>query len=154
MRRGFVSLASLGFVAATATAQTIPANIANSLFQVAEDDGAAEVAFKITYPTAAGEAYNVDFNADGAGMTVMGVAVGLRLDRPGPPRADRCLRRQPRARRFGPDAGPREPAREPDEPDRHSARKRRVLRGPHDVRHARRRARQQRRARNRGFRDG
>jgi hypothetical protein len=74
MRKWFASLAILGLAATAATAQTIPAAIANALFQVSEDDGGAELAFKIFYPTPAGEAYNVDFNADAAGMTVMGVA--------------------------------------------------------------------------------
>src|SRR5262249_61033851 len=69
--------AVLGLAAAAATAQAIPASIANSLVQVAEDDGAAETSLKIIYPTPAGEAYNVDFNTDAAGMTVMGVAVEL-----------------------------------------------------------------------------
>jgi hypothetical protein len=73
----FASFAVLGLAATAATAQTIPGAIANSLFQVAEDDGEAELAFKITYPTVAGEAYNVDFDTDAAGVTVMGVAVGI-----------------------------------------------------------------------------
>jgi hypothetical protein len=73
----FASFAVLGLAATSATAQTIPFAITNSLFDVSEDDGAAELAFKISYPTAAGEAYNVDFDTDGAGMTVMGVAVDI-----------------------------------------------------------------------------
>src|SRR5258705_6252497 len=77
MRKWFVSLAVLGLAATAATAQVIPGAIANSLFQVSEDDNGAETSFKIFYPTVAGEAYNVDFNADGAGMTVMGVAIQL-----------------------------------------------------------------------------
>src|SRR5262249_48806783 len=77
MRKLFASLAVLGLAATAATAQTIPGAIANSLFTVSEDDGAAEIAYKIFYPTPAGEAYNVDFNTDAAGMTVMGVAVSL-----------------------------------------------------------------------------
>jgi hypothetical protein len=77
MRKWFASLAVLGLAATAATAQTIPNAIANSLFQVSEDDNAAELAYKLFYPSAAGEAFNVDFNSDAAGMTVMGVAVEL-----------------------------------------------------------------------------
>jgi hypothetical protein len=74
MWKCFASLAVIGLTATAATAQTIPAAVANSLFQVAEDDNGPELAFKLTSPTVAGEAYNVDFNTDAAGMTVMGVA--------------------------------------------------------------------------------
>jgi hypothetical protein len=77
MRKWFASLAVLGLAATAATAQTIPSAIANSLFQVSEDDNAAETSFKIFYPTVAGEAYNVDFDNAGAGMTVMGVAIQM-----------------------------------------------------------------------------
>jgi hypothetical protein len=77
MRKWFASLAVLGLAATAATAQTIPNSIANSLFQVIEDDNGPELAYKLFYPSAAGEAFNVDFNSDGAGMTVMGVAVEL-----------------------------------------------------------------------------
>jgi len=77
MRKWFASLAILGLAATAATAQTIPNAIATSLFQVSEDDGGAELAFKIFYPTPAGEAYNVDFNSDGAGVNVFGLAVEL-----------------------------------------------------------------------------
>src|SRR6185295_18032173 len=77
MRKWFASLCALGLAATAATAQTIPSAIANSLFQLAEDDGIAEVTLKFTSPTAAGEMYNVDFNTDGAGMTVFGIAVEL-----------------------------------------------------------------------------
>jgi hypothetical protein len=73
----FAPLAVLGLAATDATAQTIPSATANSLFQVSEDDNVAELAFKFSNPTVAGEAYDVDFNADGAGMNVMGVAVSL-----------------------------------------------------------------------------
>src|SRR6185295_6678695 len=60
-----------------AAAQTIPNAIANSLFQVSEDDGAAELAFQISATAPTGQAYNVDFNTDGAGMTVLGVAIEI-----------------------------------------------------------------------------
>src|SRR5262249_6608481 len=77
MRTWSALLAFLGLAASTAPAQTIPSSIANSLFQVSEDDGAAETSFKLWSPTPAGEYYNVDFNTDAAGMTVLGVAVEL-----------------------------------------------------------------------------
>jgi hypothetical protein len=77
MWKCFASLAVFGLTATAATAQTIPPAAANLLFQVSEDDNGPELAFKITTPTVAGEAYSVDFNADGAGMTMFGVAVAM-----------------------------------------------------------------------------
>jgi hypothetical protein len=77
MRESWVAVSLLGLAAVGAPAQTIPASITNSLFQVAEDDGAAEAAFKLLSPTPAGEAYNVDFDAAAAGMTILGLSVEL-----------------------------------------------------------------------------
>jgi hypothetical protein len=77
MKKWFVFLAVLGLDAATVTAQVIPLQIADSLFQVSEDDGVPETIFKLSYPSQPGEAYNVDFDTDAAGMTVMGVAIEL-----------------------------------------------------------------------------
>jgi len=77
MKKRWIAGSLLGLAAAAAPAQTIPGWIANSLFQLSEDDDGAELACKIFDPTPAGEAYDVDFNNDGTGMTVMGVAVEL-----------------------------------------------------------------------------
>ncbi len=82
MRKWFASLAVLGLAATAATAQVIPPAIANALQQVSEDDGVAEIAFKVIYPTPAGEFMNVDFNTDAAGLSVLGVAVGLYVSGP------------------------------------------------------------------------
>jgi hypothetical protein len=75
MRKWFASLGVLGLAATAATAQTIPNLIGNGLFNVSEDDGGAELAFKIFYPTPVGEMYNVDFNSDASGMSVLGLQV-------------------------------------------------------------------------------
>ena len=77
MTKTWIAASLAGFAAAEAPAQTIPASITNSLFQVAEDDGVAEAAFKLLTPTPAGEAYNVDFDAAGAGMTILGLSAEL-----------------------------------------------------------------------------
>lgn len=77
MRKWFASAAVLGLAATAATAQTIPGNISQFLNQISYDDNGAETSYKINFPSAAGEGFNVDFNADGAGTTAMGCAIQL-----------------------------------------------------------------------------
>jgi hypothetical protein len=73
MRKWFASLGVLGFVAAAATAQTIPSGVANALRFYQYDDGRAETAYKIAWPSGANEAFNVDFDDDARGKVLMGV---------------------------------------------------------------------------------
>lgn len=75
MRKWFATVGAFGIVAAAATAQTIPSSISNFLNQTVEDDGVAETSYKISYPSAAGEGFDVDFNTDAAGATIFGVAI-------------------------------------------------------------------------------
>jgi hypothetical protein len=78
MRKWFASLAVLGFVSAAATAQTIPVPPIGGCGQtqmIFFDDGTAEIAWKVFYPTAAGDSFNVDFDDLGALQTVTGIAV-------------------------------------------------------------------------------
>jgi hypothetical protein len=77
MRKWFASVGVLGLAAAAATAQTIPGNIGAFLSQISYDDGGAETSFKINFPSAAGEGFDVDFNADGAGSVAMGCALEI-----------------------------------------------------------------------------
>jgi hypothetical protein len=75
MRKWFASLAVLGFVAAAATAQTIPSGIANALRYYQYDDRTAETSYKIGVPSGAGESFNVDFDDDARGKRIMGVQI-------------------------------------------------------------------------------
>jgi hypothetical protein len=77
MKKRWITASWVGLAASAAPGQTIPASITNSLYQVAEDDGVAEAAFKLLMPTPPGEAYNVDFDTAGAGMTILGLGVEL-----------------------------------------------------------------------------
>lgn len=81
MRKWFASLAALGLVNAAATAQTIPSLDCWPLFGY--DNGVGGTGWKVIYPTGAGDRFNVDFNADLAGLNVVGLALDMVSTNPG-----------------------------------------------------------------------
>jgi hypothetical protein len=85
MRKWFASLGVLGFVAAAATAQTIPTGVANALRFYQYDDGRAETSYKIAWPSGANEAFSVDFDDDARGKLLMGVQIPTYLSSSGAP---------------------------------------------------------------------
>ena len=85
MRKWFASLGVLGFVAAAATAQTIPTGVANALRFYQYDDGTAETSYKINWPSTGTEAFSVDFDDDARGKLLMGVQIPTNLTSSGAP---------------------------------------------------------------------
>lgn len=80
MRKWFASLAVLGFASAVATAQTIPMPPVGGCGQTQQmgyDDGTSETSWKVSWPTTAGDAFSVDFNAEAANIASIGVGMNL-----------------------------------------------------------------------------
>jgi hypothetical protein len=79
MRKWFASLAVLGLTAAAASAQTIPVPPIGGLGQTQGlyfDSGPSSItSWKVFNPTAAGDAFNVDFDDQAGNMEVTGVAL-------------------------------------------------------------------------------
>jgi len=78
MRKWFASLAVLGFTSAAATAQLLPPPIGScgqAHPEILFDNGNAGSSWKVFYPSAATEAWNVDFDTAGALQTLIGVGV-------------------------------------------------------------------------------
>ena len=71
MRKFWASLAALS-LAAAASAQTIDGS---KLAYCRYDDGTGESGWKVNAPTTSGDGFSVDFNADCAGKTILGVCV-------------------------------------------------------------------------------
>jgi len=77
MRKWFASLAVLG-LASVASAQTMPVPSVGGCGQSQSlffDDGHPETSWKVSYPTGAGDAFNVDFDDMAGTMDVLGVAL-------------------------------------------------------------------------------
>ncbi len=75
---GRALLAVLATLGSPLVAQTIPVPPIGGLGQsqsIFFDDGGAETSWKVFYPTAAGDAFNVDFDQAAGGMTATGVAM-------------------------------------------------------------------------------
>lgn len=81
MRKWFASLGVLGFASA-AMAQTMPVPPVGGCGEsqmIFFDDGSAETSWKVSYPTGAGDAFNLDFDDLAGGMTARGVALNTFL---------------------------------------------------------------------------
>jgi hypothetical protein len=80
MRKWFASLAVLGFASAAVSAQTIPVPGVGGCGQTQTiffDDGTSETSWKVNQPTAALDAFNLDFDTTGANFNVTGVALSV-----------------------------------------------------------------------------
>lgn len=80
MRKWFASLAVLGIATASVTAQTIPVPGVGGCGQsqaISFDDGTSETSWKVNFPTASQDAFNLDFDTAGANLDVVGVALSV-----------------------------------------------------------------------------